>query len=398
MSCRWAVATRGAQLSIWELVISDDTPIVAVLEGGGSVSSATTNDSGEVPVVDKQADAAGACEAYTVNAVDARGVDVTGDADVLNAADMVTTSLDSTVIMTDNKVGALDVVSSATCSCLRSVTRETDRIVTCLECSNGMIAAAYSPSMVVVVYQGDTLEQVAQLAQHNGYISSLCFTTTGEYLISGCYDGSLSVWSIASEQQVSTAVLKARISSIVFDDETSMVYVGSHDCKVRYWQWYAEKLSHPVGYFDQHRGAVWSLCLHRSYHPLADGAGSAVISGDIFGEILCWRRDGTISFSCHVADSVQVLVMCPSRNRLFAQCRDGYVHVFDAAAGVFLDKYQKFAVDFALGATATHDILAIGSGDQLLLSDIKTGATCLSVVVHNHISTLCFCPDALILM
>ncbi|KAL2011823.1 hypothetical protein VTN00DRAFT_4541 [Thermoascus crustaceus] len=68
----------------------------------------------------------------------------------------------------------------------------------------GKLLAAAGDSKVIVLYDTSSGEQVANLSGHSAWILSLDWSHTGEYLLSGSFDGKVKVWSIERRACVAT--------------------------------------------------------------------------------------------------------------------------------------------------------------------------------------------------
>ncbi|PWY81772.1 WD domain protein [Aspergillus heteromorphus CBS 117.55] len=68
----------------------------------------------------------------------------------------------------------------------------------------GKLLAAAGDSKVIILYDTSSGEQVANLAGHSAWIMSLSWSHTGEYLLSGSFDGKVKVWSIDTRTCVAT--------------------------------------------------------------------------------------------------------------------------------------------------------------------------------------------------
>lgn len=68
----------------------------------------------------------------------------------------------------------------------------------------GSLLAVAGDSRVIVLIDVQHGEQVAHLKGHSSWILSLDWNDTGEYLLSGAYDGKAKVWSIDTRTCVAT--------------------------------------------------------------------------------------------------------------------------------------------------------------------------------------------------
>ncbi|KAI4199375.1 MAG: hypothetical protein LQ350_004664 [Teloschistes chrysophthalmus] len=68
----------------------------------------------------------------------------------------------------------------------------------------GKLLAAAGDARVIALYDVTSGEQVANLTGHGAWIFALSWSDTGEYLLSGAFDGKAKVWSIERRECVAT--------------------------------------------------------------------------------------------------------------------------------------------------------------------------------------------------
>ncbi|KAK2861484.1 hypothetical protein FQN49_004147 [Arthroderma sp. PD_2] len=68
----------------------------------------------------------------------------------------------------------------------------------------GKLLAAAGDSTMIMLYETTSGEQFAIMAGHSAWIMSLDWNETGEYLLSGSFDGKVKVWSIERKACVAT--------------------------------------------------------------------------------------------------------------------------------------------------------------------------------------------------
>ncbi|KAI4156718.1 MAG: hypothetical protein LQ340_000032 [Diploschistes diacapsis] len=68
----------------------------------------------------------------------------------------------------------------------------------------GKLLAAAGDSKVIALYDVSSGEQIANLTGHGAWIFSIDWSFTGEYLLSGAFDGKIKVWSIDTRNCVAT--------------------------------------------------------------------------------------------------------------------------------------------------------------------------------------------------
>jgi len=68
----------------------------------------------------------------------------------------------------------------------------------------GKLLAAAGDARIIALYDYISGEQIANLTGHGAWITSLSWSHTGEYLLSGSLDGKVKVWSV--EQRTCVAM------------------------------------------------------------------------------------------------------------------------------------------------------------------------------------------------
>jgi superkiller protein 8 len=66
------------------------------------------------------------------------------------------------------------------------------------------LLAAAGDARIISLYDVSSGEQVANLAGHNAWIMSVDFSNTGEWLLSGSFDGKAKVWGMETRTCVAT--------------------------------------------------------------------------------------------------------------------------------------------------------------------------------------------------
>lgn len=68
----------------------------------------------------------------------------------------------------------------------------------------GKYLAAAGDARIIALYDTGSGEQVANLTGHQSWVMSVDWNWSGEYLLSGAYDGKVKVWSIERRECVAT--------------------------------------------------------------------------------------------------------------------------------------------------------------------------------------------------
>ncbi|KAJ5086308.1 WD domain protein [Penicillium alfredii] len=113
-------------------------------------------------------------------------------------------SADGRFIASGHENGAVYIFSAETGRMPFSLSGLVKPVRTLAFSPGGRILAAAGDSKVIVLYDTASGEQIANLSGHSAWILSLSWSHTGEYLLSGSFDGKVKVWSIDTKTCVAT--------------------------------------------------------------------------------------------------------------------------------------------------------------------------------------------------
>ena len=71
---------------------------------------------------------------------------------------------------------------------------------------------------------------------HNDIVTSAVFSPGGKYVVSGSYDNTARVWDISTGREVARVTLKGPVKSVAFSSDTKYVVSGSEDHTVHVWE------------------------------------------------------------------------------------------------------------------------------------------------------------------
>ena len=179
------------------------------------------------------------------------------------------------------------------------------------------LVALGGPSRLVKIFNASTGKMLCKMKKHTDWVTALCFTPDGKYLISGDRAGGMSVWDTQGHEIESTTAHDAAITEIAC--RGNFVATSSEDGTVKFWdimegrelkRWKA----HPTGVrsvaftADGHiltsgrdkLVRLWDANgnLVRQFAPLSDIAmqatstGDRIIAADWNGVVRVWTEDG----------------------------------------------------------------------------------------------------------
>lgn len=113
---------------------------------------------------------------------------------------------DSTHTATGHANGSIYIFTNSTGKLLHSLPSIHGHVRSVRFSPASTLIAAAGDSRVIALFDANSGEQVASLAGHQSWIMCLDWSSTGEWLASGSWDGSVRVWSV--ERRECVAVLR----------------------------------------------------------------------------------------------------------------------------------------------------------------------------------------------
>ncbi|KAJ2892268.1 Meiotic recombination protein rec14 [Zalerion maritima] len=167
---------------VWAIALSENGKFLAATTSDGRIN--VWDISGDAPIKIKEYETAGA------------GAGVFGTSVDLSSNGKFTASghQNGTVYLFDNELGRLKF-------CLSGLAKPIRAVAFSPGCTR---LAAAGDSGIIAVYDMKHGEQTDNLIGHSAWIMSLSWNSTGEYLLSGSFDGKVKVWSIERGACVAT--------------------------------------------------------------------------------------------------------------------------------------------------------------------------------------------------
>jgi superkiller protein 8 len=106
--------------------------------------------------------------------------------------------------VTAHESGAIYLFSTTTSRLLHSLPGMIKPIRAIKFSPGSTLLAAAGDSLIISLYDPNSGEQVAQLSGHAAWITSLDWSFTGQYLLSGSLDGKVKVWDVERRVCVAT--------------------------------------------------------------------------------------------------------------------------------------------------------------------------------------------------
>ncbi|KAK5937715.1 Ski complex subunit Rec14 [Knufia obscura] len=116
----------------------------------------------------------------------------------------VDVSPDNSLTATSHPTGNIYIFSSSTTRLTHSLPTQASPVRTLKFSPGSTLLAAAGDSSLISLYDAKSGETVALLRGHEAWITSLDWSYTGEYLVSGSLDGKIKIWSVETRQCVCT--------------------------------------------------------------------------------------------------------------------------------------------------------------------------------------------------
>ncbi|GHO76859.1 hypothetical protein KSD_46300 [Ktedonobacter sp. SOSP1-85] len=256
--------------------------------------------------------------------------------------------------------------------------------------SNGQYWAAGSKRGEVRVWYGggQTLHLVRQAHTANTY--ALAFSPDAHLLASGSFDGSITLWDVASGAPLWSVWHTKGTNCLAFAPHGEMLASGGHDATVRLWDTqqgiHLQDLSHP--------GPIFSLAWSPN--------GTLLVSGDFEGTLRWWEMRTPQAATClrrrlEHSNWVRGLAFAPNGSALASGSWDGTVKLWDVKS----QRVRQTLVGHtervqSLAWSPDGQTLASGGFDHMIwLWDAKEGRT--RMVLRGHtavVNGLAFTPDS----
>jgi WD40 repeat protein/transcriptional regulator with XRE-family HTH domain len=280
------------------------------------------------------------------------------------------------------------------CECILSETF--DALIAVTMSKSGQYWAAISRQGEIRVWRveqeaGQTLHLVWQAHTNNTF--ALAFSPDERTLASGCHDGSVKVWDVASGALLWLGWHTKGVLGLAFSPDGSLLASGGLDTTVRLWDaklgTTLEDLPHPV--------SVTSLAWSRD--------GCLLASGDLKGQIRLWETQRTRPATCMQVleghtNRVRGLAFAPDSRRLASASYDGAIRLWEVGAAPGHRLCQTLVGHTegvqSLAWSPDGGTLASGGLDHTIrLWDVGKGSTRAVLEAHSTIVYgLAFTPDS----
>ena len=263
-----------------------------------------------------------------------------------------------------------------------------------------------------------------------GLITSVALAQDDDLLVSGCEDGSVTVWSMMARKRVHTMIgHQDRVTSVEFTSDSRQVVSGSYDTTIAVWDVENGAL---VRMLNGHKDVVTSLTVSSRGHLLSssddcsikiwnidfrtDAVANSIINSveeptatSVIGDLTLFAAgfvNGAIKIYGVVGhanrhwnaheDAVSKLLVSPDQRILASASFDGSICLWDLATGdrlAELKLHENVVTDIAFSSCGSK--LASGSDDKrIVIWDLENHSP--DVVLNGHlrgVSSVAFTED-----
>jgi WD40 repeat protein len=254
------------------------------------------------------------------------------------------------------------------------------RIASVLLLTCGAASMAQTPALNFV------LERT--LTGHARFVSSVAFTPDGQWLASGCWDGTVKLWDVAKGELLFTwNAHELRVTSVAISPDGKLLATGSDDGSCKIWDLAARRIRNIL---KRENGYVMAVAFS------ADGRWLA--SGSSYGVLRTWEvsngKPGR-AIEAHAA-TVEAIAISPDSRSLASVSRDGTTKIWEIDSGkLLLAEAQRHPHGVAYSPDGRR--MAANSAGEVVLWNLATGKRERSILTNAtqpYISTVTYSPDS----
>ena len=121
------------------------------------------------------------------------------------------------------------------------------------------------------------------LVKHTKRVRSVSFSSSGEYIASGGYDGRIVIWNLTGKIEKEILLPKKEINSLSFGDNNQTVALGCTDGSVILWRWKTKELPKEILANKKDQGQILSV----TYSP----KGQFIASSSEYEYLNLWKSE-----------------------------------------------------------------------------------------------------------
>ena len=253
--------------------------------------------------------------------------------------------------------------------------------------ANGEYLVSGSFSGTVSVWRIETGELIkGPLGGHIGWVTSLSFSPDGFHFASGSTDGTVQIWNLEGVS-VTCSSVEQSVRAVCFSPDGNCVASG-HESTIRVWDSRSGELS--LGPFRAYKNEVISVC----YSP----DGNRIVSGSDDKTICIWdASNGTLLLTLQ-GHSDGITSVTYSHNSLYilSGFNDGTIRVWNADNGRLVRELMKAHENSVISVCFSPDdrYFVSGSPDSTArVWNTSTGELLFKTNVSSTVSSVVFLPS-----
>ena len=247
----------------------------------------------------------------------------------------VTYSPDASRLVVGRAYGELSIVDLATGVETRRGTRGTDlwNAGAAFSHDGGMVVWVEEKGQKICVNDGHTMNETCRwdvLEFGFARVRTLALSPVDALLVTGHYDGTVVLWSVATRKPVNSWHEHAgEVRSVAFSADGQQVVSGGEDCVVRVWSLDPQKLLAHWDYpkYSSSYEGIWSVAFAEDDQTIVCGGVDRTLW------LWSWKSGEKVGLDGH-SDEIRCVAVSPSPHEalLASAGRDGTIKLWDLAA------------------------------------------------------------------
>ena len=214
--------------------------------------------------------------------------------------------------------------------------------------------------------------------QHPTFVSSVAFSPSGRYIVTGCADGLARIWDAGARRQIGIGLKHpAHVRGATFSPDETKVATACEDGNARIWNWRtAEVITGPLKHDD------WVFAV--SFSP----DGQRIVSACRDGTARVWSArtgDLLLTLAAHT-DAVRKAVFSPDGRLIATASYDGSARLWGSQTGEPFGSPLRHGFMPVLGVVFSPDgsRVATSSRDRTaMVSNVDTGTPVMPALHHS---------------
>ena len=248
------------------------------------------------------------------------------------------------------------------------------------------------PNLSVKDSESPEKEPLTILTGHNKRVSSLVFSSDGQQIISGSYDGTVKIWNARSGDVIKTLIGYAHgVESVSSSPDSKRIISGGYDATLKVWD--ATNATELATLEVNSRSKVSAGSI---YAIDFSGDGSLIAAGGGNGIIKIWNASALEELLTYTGHKSMVLslIFSPDRKHIVSSSIDRTIKIWDSYSKKELRTIKTQS--YCKCITVNSDGLQIAGGDSNLIKVWETNTGKELAILEGHrasVNALSFSPD-----